>query len=246
MQSDAVLSTKRSILSALGTRYNDLYYSAADSSVSLVECTFGYQNVISLGSIQLGSTSQVNIPIDQFIQEVVLHVRLSFAGYPQGTDPILYVPPDTAVEQGYGYSLLNYINYTFGASSTTAITLTGPSMWMAVAAQCDMAEKRNKLWSLAGPVILGSNTSVATGPDALDAYITIPLPFSTACDKLPIDSTLLSNNIVLTFAFNQASSILPKGFSTTRNDRISRTLIFVSFHSLSAFSSRSRSSHIWH
>jgi hypothetical protein len=201
---DALLSTKRSLLSALGTKYNDLYYSAANSSVSLVEATAGWQNIISIPGGNFGVTQQINIPIDQFIQSVVLHIQLSFNG-------TTTVPTDFACASGWGYALLNYINFTFGASATTAITLSGPSLWAAISAQCDMKEKRNELFMQGGQAIFGTGF---TSPNIIDAYITIPLPFSTACDKLPVDSTLLSNNIVVTFAFNQLSSIAPKGYSS--------------------------------
>lgn len=195
-ETDAILSNHQALLSSLGTRYNDLYYSAANASVSLVETTFGYQNRISLGSFTFGSSSQVNLPIDQFVDLCILHLRL---------------PATTANQtlcRGWGYGMLQSIGYTFGASNSTAITLQGDSILQAVLAQCMTEEKRSEILRLAGEEQKGI-PAAPVGEDApyMDAYVLLPLPFSTACDKLPMDSTLLSNNIVLTVNFAQAAAV---------------------------------------
>lgn len=199
MQTDAILSNKHALLSSLGSKYNDLYYSAANSSVSLIETTFGWANVISLSSLSFGSSSQVNIPVDQFIQEVVLHLRL----------------PNTVANQtlcrGWGYAMLDSVSYILGASNTSNIVLQGDSILQTVLAQCTTKEKRSEVLRLAGDEIL----SPELAPDAyldkdiefIDAYVLLPLPMSTMCDKLPLDSTLLSNNIVVGINFKQGSAI---------------------------------------
>lgn len=202
-QAGALLSNKHAILSTLGTKYNDLYYSAANSSVSLVETTFNWQNKISLPSLAFGSSSQINIPTDQFIQEIILHLRL----------------PATVANQGlceaWGYACLSSISWILGASNSTQITLQGDSILQTILAQCTTDEKRLFVMQLAGLAAAGVPASPAVpfltpAQDDVtyyDAYVTIPLPFSTACDKLPMDSTLLSNNISIIFNFAQASAI---------------------------------------
>lgn len=200
MQTNAILSNKHALLSSMGTKYNDLYYSAANSSVSLVETTFGWGNVISLASPAFGSSSQVNIPVDQFIQEVVLHLRL----------------PNTVANQtlcrGWGYAMLESVSYTLGASNSSSIVLQGDSILQSVLAQCTSREKRSQVLRLAGDEYLSPNPSPPAAyldedEQFIDAYVLLPLPMSTMCDKLPLDSTLLSNNIVVGINFRQSSAI---------------------------------------
>lgn len=193
---DAILSNKHALLSSLGTKYNDLYYSAANSSVSLVETTFAWQNIISLSSLTFGSSSQINIPIDQFVQECILHLRLPTT---QSNETLC---------RGWGYAMLESLSYTLGASNSTQIVLQGDSILQAVMAQCTTAEKRSEIMRLAGEEQLSAPTTTPAGETPyMDAYILLPLPMSTACDKLPLDSTLLSNNIVVGINFKQASAI---------------------------------------
>lgn len=207
MSETAILSNKHALLSALGTKYNDLYYSAANSSVSLVETTFAWQNIISLSSLSFGSSSQVNIPIDQFVQEVILHLRVE--------TPVV----NESLCRGWGYAILQSIAYVLGASNSTQVVLQGDAILQTILAQCQTEEKRSEIMRLSGEEQLGVPTTPAgEAAPLMDAYVTIPLPFSTACDKLPMDSTLLSNNITVVFNFNQATSIFggsathPTGF----------------------------------
>jgi hypothetical protein len=196
MSETAILSNKHALLSALGTKYNDLYYSAANSSVSLVETTFQWQNIISLSSKDFGSSSQVNIPIDQFIQEVILHLRVR--------TPIA----NETLCRGWGYAILQSVSYVLGASNSTQVVLQEDAILLTLFAQCISEVKRSELLRLGGEEQLNPPVTPSGEADPLmDAYIAIPLPFSTACDKLPMDSTLLSNNISVTFNFKQANSI---------------------------------------
>lgn len=195
--SDAILSVKPTIMSSGGTKYNDLYYSQANSSISLLECTFGWQNVISLPSIQFGSSSQVNIPIDQFIGDVILHLRL----------------PDVQLNEtlcrGWGYSILQSIGWTLGNSNSTQIVLQEDAIFQTIMSQISDPEKRLEMMRLAG-----EETLAPTG-DYIDAYVLLPLPMSTACgDKLPIDSTMLQSNITLNIQFKSNPICIYGGSAT--------------------------------
>lgn len=195
--SDAILQLKPTIMSSGGSKYNDLYYSEANSSVSLLECTFGWQNVLSLPSLQFGSGSQLNIPIDQFIGDIVLHLRL---------------PPLRANEsicRGWGYAMLQSIGWTLGNSNSTQIVLQQDAILQTILAQTCDPEKRDAILRLGGEEQL-----VANG-EFMDAYVILPLPMSTACgDKLPIDSTMLQSNIVINVQFNQNSTSIYGGTAT--------------------------------
>lgn len=199
MDEGAYLTKTKASLQSLGTKYSDLYYQEANSTASAVECTFNWSNAITLNSMTFNSNTQVLFPIDQFIGSVVLHLRL---------------PACTAnqtLPRGWGYSFLQYIAWTMGASSTTQVVLQGPSIWQTIAAQCDTAERRSEIFRAAGEEQLGV-PPVVPGQDPItyyDAYVVLPLPFSTGCgsEKLPFDTTLLSNNITVQIGFGPASSV---------------------------------------
>lgn len=196
--SDAILTVKPSVLSSAGYKYNSLYYSSASSSADLLECTFNWQNVIALPTLQMGSSSQVNLPMDQFIQDVVLHVRLP------------NVVANQTLPRGWLFSIIDSISYTFGNSNSTQIVLQNDGIFLTCMSQISDAEKRDEILRLAGEEVL-TPLVAAPGEDVpnLDAWIVLPLPMSTPCNeqKLPIDSTMLSSNIVLTIQFGNNSKI---------------------------------------
>lgn len=192
--SETYLSNKRALLSNLGTSVHDLYYSTQNSSISAVECSFAWQNTISFPSIQFNSSSTISIPIDQFVQCAVCHFTLPALQAGE------YLP------RGWGPACIESIAYTIGASSSTQIVLQGDSIMQTLMGQCNSKEKRNAMLSLSGEVA-GSALAQPAGT-VNEATFVIPLPFSTMCqDKLPIDSTLLSNNITVTIIVKPASSI---------------------------------------
>lgn len=193
--SETYLSNKRALLSNLGSSIHDLYYSTQNSSISAVECSFAWQNTISFPSIQFNSSSTISIPIDQFVQCVVCHFQLPALQAGE------YLP------RGWGPACIESIAYTIGASSSTQIVLQGDSIMQTLMGQCNSKEKRNAMLSLSGEAGGDGLTPDPVGT-IHEATFVIPLPFSTMCqDKLPIDSTLLSNNISITIIVKPASSI---------------------------------------
>lgn len=198
MEDAAYLTNSKASLMSLGTKLNDLYEQEVNTTASLVECSFNWANAISLASNGFGSTSSIQVPIDQFVGSVVLHLRL---------------PAPTAnqtLPRGWGYAFLNFISYSLGASSTTQVVLQGRSILQTVLAQCATAERRSEVFRCAGEEQLGVPV-VPSGQDAakMDAYVILPLPFSSGCgaEKLPFDTTLLSQPITVQIAFNQASQV---------------------------------------
>lgn len=81
-------------------------------------------------------------------------------------------------------------------------------MFSAAMAQCMDEEKRSELFRLAGQEQLGPAIAVV-GADVpkIRAYVPLIFPWSLVCDKLPLDSSLLTNNIVITIKFKPSSSI---------------------------------------
>lgn len=193
---DSILTNKRVQLSALGRNLHDLYYSEENSSVSSVECTFNQQNVITLSSLSFNSTSNVYIPIDQFVSTCVLRLRLPNIAASNQTLP-----------RGWGYAMIQRIGFILGASNSTTVYLDGASILQAALAECKTAEKRSELLRLGGEERLTPYVPPAGAPDYLDAYVFLPLPFSSLCGHLPLDSTLLSNNIQLQIQFKSAAAI---------------------------------------
>lgn len=196
MSADAILSTKRAILSSGGTKYNDLYYNIMNSSASLLECTFEYNQIISLPSMQFGSTSQINIPNDQFEDVMILHLVLPA------------IQANETICRGWGYSILQYISWTLGSSNSTQIMIQGDSIFQTVMGQIETAEKREEVLRLSGEQYLDATS----GP--IHAYCVIPLPYSALCDKLPFDTTMLQNNITIQIAFKSNTNCIYGGTAT--------------------------------
>ena len=201
---DAVLSTKRAVLSSGGVSYNDLYYGTMNSSLSLLECTFNYNYSITLPSRDFGSTSQINIPNDQLFECLILHLVL-----PQ-------VVQGQSLARTWGYGMLNSVAWTFGSSNSTQIMLQGDSIYQTVIGQCTDPLKRLEISRLAGE----EQTTPPPAPDPdsdiplNEAYLLIPLPCSTLCDKLPVDTTMLQNNISVQIQFNSDPRLIYGGTPT--------------------------------
>jgi hypothetical protein len=190
MSSDAILSTKRAVLSSGGTRYNDLYYNVMNSSVSLLECTFEYNQIQSLPSLQFGSTSTINITNDQFIDTITLHCVLPA------------IVANQSIVRSWLARMVKSVAWTLGSSNSTQIYLQSDSIFQFLMGQCYSAEKRLEIGRLAGEEILAPQVPPA-GEDTplVEAFLVIPTPFSTLCNKLPLDTTMLQNNIQIQIQF---------------------------------------------
>lgn len=199
------LSNKRVLLSNPGTKLNDLYYSFANVQVDMAECTFNFGRYTqSLTSTSLGGTSLLTIPNSSFLSDCWLHLEL---------------PPVVANQtlcRGWGYGLIQSINYLFGSSNVSNISINGQSLMQIVLAESETAEKRDELMDL------GGSATIATTTGNISAMCLIPLPWSngSSVGKLPFDTTLLSNPVTITISFLSASAVyggtgaLPTQFSS--------------------------------
>jgi hypothetical protein len=194
---DGLLSDKRPNLSAPGTRYSDLYYSLENSSVEVLESTCDWSNVISLTSINFGASNQVNLPMSAFIGQLILHLKLPA--------PVA----DESICRGWGLRMLKTIRFQFGSSASTPIILTQQAIWHTLMAECHTAEKRSALLAMCGDGYIGV-PGVPTQPpgqdayDYIEAFVPIPIPFSTVCDKLMYDSTILGQPITVFIDFESS------------------------------------------
>lgn len=192
-QEQLYLTNKHALLSGGGSLLQDNYYSVLNSTSSLCETTYNYENLISLPSVNFGSSTSVQIQNYNFVGRTILHLRI----------PRLVA--SQYINRGWGYGLLYSVSWTMGASSTSQITLLGDSILQVAMAQIEDPIKRNEVMHLAGEAQLADLDQPAGTYH--DAYVLLPTPFSTWCDKLPYDSSLLSQPIVITIQFNQSNSV---------------------------------------
>lgn len=209
MSKEIFLTNKHTILSSGGVSYQDLYYSHMNSSASLVECTYSYARYTqSLSSLTFGSSSNIVVPNESFLGETWLHMRL---------------PPlvgNQTLCRGWGYGLIQEIKYIFGNSNSSQITLSGASLFTALCAQTKTEAKRSKLF------LLGGDEKLIADGVAPEATILLPFPWSSACSKKDFDTSLLSNNIVITITFKQDPRAIYGGSATPFNALTEATVLF--------------------
>lgn len=187
---DELISNKRPNLSAPGTRTTDLYYSYVNSSVEVLESTCDWSMKIALTSPIFGQNNQVNLPMSAFVGQVILHLRLP------------NVVADQTICRGWGLRMIKNIRFQFGSSASTPIYLTQQAVWHFLMAQADTEEKRSELFKLCGEEVLAPIIPLVGGSTPyLEAFIPLPVPFSTICEKLMFDTTLLGQPITIFIEF---------------------------------------------
>lgn len=188
------LSNKHVVLNSEGVKFDDNYYSVMNSSSSLVETTYMMgKYTASLSSRSFGSTSNVSIPNQSFLGNTYLNV-------------VFRIPPGYSLARGALFSMIAEVTYLMGSSSSSSITLSGESMFSALMAQCETEEKRSKMFRLAGEAVVQDDNITS-----MNACIPLLFPFSGACSKLYFDTSLLSNNIVITIKFKDAATVYGDG-----------------------------------
>jgi len=205
-QIDKILSAKPVLLNNPGTVIdNNLYYSFTNSQLVAAEAVqnFGrYQQ--SLSSPQFGSTSSVTIPNSSFVEGLNLYLELGALGANQ------FLP------RAWGLTAIDSISYILGSSNVSQLTLNGQSHAAILMSNCETEEKRLKALRLAGEEYsLGVAQPVGT---INKAVIQLQLPWSkinALCKKLPLDSNLLSNPLIIQIKFkNQNEIIGGSGYSS--------------------------------
>jgi hypothetical protein len=199
------LASKRSEIASPGIKMMTEYYSALNSSVQLAEVNYNIGRfTVSLNNLSFNGFTQVLIPNQSLVSTVYLSLTLP---------PIL---SNQTICKGWGLAIINSISFILGASNVSQITIPGYSMFSALMAESDSNEKMDDLL-----VNAGSEQLVPTAGN-INANIMIRLPFSGACalkSKLPYDSSMLNNPIILQINFGSAATIyggsnttIPTGF----------------------------------
>lgn len=201
---NTILSTKAVQLSSPGTKYSDLYYTNMNSSVEMIDSTCNWQNKINLTSLTFGSNNQVNMPLSSFLGTLILRLRLP---------PVI---ANQTLTRGWGLRMIRQLRFQLGSSTSTPIVMQQQAIWHTLMAACETREKRSQMLQLCGEGI--SAAQAATGspaqPAINEAFVPIPLPFSTICEKLMFDSTLLGQPITVFIDFEQSASAIYGGTGT--------------------------------
>lgn len=205
---DQILSNKPVHLSSPGTKYSDLYFSEMNSSVEVIESTCNWQNKISLTSLNFGANNQVNMPLSCFVGSLVLHLQL---------------PPisggNQTLARGWGLRMIKQLRFQMGSATSTPIILTQAGIWHSLIASCITREKRSQLLELCGQAVTIPQPSTTVGgatpqPAINEAFVPIPVPFSTICEKLMFDTTLLGQPITVFIDFEANPSAIYGGIAT--------------------------------
>jgi hypothetical protein len=182
-------------LDAAGTKVNFLYYATDDVRINSVEVDSMKKYQQALTSLNFGGTSQVTVPSSDSISDTYLHLQL---------------PPlaDTNIvlSEGWAYSAIRSINYTWGSSTISTVELNSESLWSHAMLSAETSEKRHKMLQLGGaPLATGDDRTV--GPSAV---ISLGLPWSTIrkTDKLGYDASLLSDPIIIQITLNDANHFM--------------------------------------
>lgn len=196
------LSQKRPLLSAQGTKLDELYYNKINSVVEYVECTYTQGRLTqSLTSFMFNSSSTIVIPMGSFIGQTYLHLRL----------PNLVA--NQTLPRGWGIMCIRAISYLFGSSNVSQITINKQTLMHLLLAQSETSDKASEWFRLAGSEL---RAPVPVG-DLVCADILLPLPWSNMSGLWPkkeFDTTLLSTSITINIEFEPASAFY--GGSGTR------------------------------
>lgn len=201
---DHLLTNKTPNLSAPGTQTTDLYYSVTNSSVEVLESTCDWSNRITLSSFGFGTSNQVNLPMSAFMGQLILHLRLPYN-----------ILVNQTLCRGWGLAMIRQLRFQFGTSASSPILLTKEAIWHSLMAECQTEEKRSALLRLCGEQYLAPIVpALDGGQPTIDAYVPLPIPFSTVCEKLMYDSTLLGQPITIIIDFESNARAIYGGSAT--------------------------------
>ena len=185
------VSDKRVHLNHPGSVVTNIYYTKNNVTMQESQVTFEIGRYSqSLNSLNFGSQSTVVIPRDALLRNCYLHFVLP---------PVV---ADQTLPRGYGYSLIDYVNYSLGSSNSSFVTINGQANLQAVMCEAGSSDKRNELLRLGGQQYVNPTTG------NVEADVILSLPFSQAgCCKYPIDTNLLSSNITIQIKLVEANKI---------------------------------------
>lgn len=127
--------------------------------------------------------------------------------------------------RGWLANAIESISFILGSSNVSQLTINGQSHMAMYMSGCETAEKRLKALRMAGEEY---SAGVAQAPGTINrAQMQLQLPFSritSLCKKLPFDTNLLSNPIIIQIRFRPQNEIIggsgfasgPTGFSVAK------------------------------
>lgn len=192
MQNDLTESVQASIRP--GEMVDTTYYGETNlekqAYPSVVNTRF-VQNFTNLGQ----GSSQFVISPSGGVSDIVMQ----FVTPAQGTGGTTYV--NLALNQGWGYSLINRISVRYGSSAQ--YFWSGPQMYLQNLYDCENSDKRDSVPALGGSALAGVNTPSGNPPgcSSAAAYVYLKLPHNSiraAGKPLPFPSDLLVQPIVIT------------------------------------------------
>lgn len=197
----AMVGNKDPILQSVGmlTPGSRLYYTLKNSTVDLPEVKERLgDSIISPASRRFGSTQTYTISNNSFVQNIWLQLRLPDAGganWGGSFNPV-------GVNEGWGYSCIESIQYNLGNSSIPNITLSGYGNFMLMAATSPddnvtqaMIERGGNAWAVY------NNGSYSNTPEEREATVFLRLPNTSMTQAIPIDTTVLNNTWTITVKF---------------------------------------------
>lgn len=200
---DEYLSNKMPALNNPGTRLSLLYPSRANSSIELVESMCYWNNKFSLTSLSFGSSNQVFLPNGDFVGLCMLRLRLPLTVTNQ------------SLCRGWGLNMIKQIRYVFGSNSSTPTLITKEAIWHCLMAQCKSIEKKSQMLTLCGDEYLGiPPTIIGEDVPVIEAFVPLPLPFSTVCEHYMFDSSISAQPISIIIDFESNSRAIYGGVAT--------------------------------
>ena len=214
-QIDKILSSKPVLLANPGQVIdNTLYYSYSNAQLVASECVQNFGRFVqSLSNASFGSTSSVSIPNSSFLEGLTLYAELPALGANQ------FLP------RGWLLNSIESLSFILGSSNVSQLTINSSTHAQMYMAGCETQEKRLKALRLAGEEY---SAGVAQAPGTINrAQVQLQLPWSritALCKKLPIDTSLLSNPIIIQIRLKPQNEIIggagfasaPNGFSVAK------------------------------
>ena len=179
-------------LDTLGTKRNNLYYTKNSLLVQSVQNDTIYKFNQAVPSKTFGSSSDITINNQDFISDVYLYVKMTLNA-------------SNSLAAGWLFALLKSVQYTWGSSSQSQVSLNSEQLFSIAMKSCETAEKRTKMLENAG-VLTQHN-----GPRTVEACLQIPLPWSTnrnSMHKLPYDTSILTSPVIIKIAWAQANEVI--------------------------------------
>lgn len=198
-QIDKILSSKPVLLNNPGTILDQsLYYSFSNAQLVAAECVQNqgrFQQ--SFSTPQFGGTSSITVPNSSFLESLNIYLELGALGANQ------FLP------RGWGLNAISRLSFILGSSNVSQLDISGDSHAALLFSGCETAEKREKAMRLAGEEY---NLGVAQPVGTINkAYFQLQLPWSritSLCKKLPIDTNLLSNPIIIQITLKNQNEII--------------------------------------